>query len=354
MDAYLILASSLAGPVPIPDRIRAAIANRPDLEIVIDEAGLLVATTPGLTPTKMAREGEWVLGDVFQRGTSDRAHFKSGTATSASIRPQELMRHYWGPYIAILRDGPAVLEIVRAPFGSLPCLYTHRDGLILIASDLVLLALAGWMPSGLDWGAIAHRLAFQNIASTTTCLSGLTDLRGGTCLRICDGTIAVTQAWTPWDHGGRHHWADDRDEAADTLRRALTAAVRASRGDAERVLLMLSGGLDSSILAATLASQGGAFECFNLCSHGGVGDERRYARAVASHLGAPILEAEWDVGLVDISRSDAAGLPNPVARSFMQGTNALLAQAIATSGADLSIDGGAGDNVFARCSRSPR
>lgn len=346
MEAYLILASSMADPASIPAWIRAAIADRPDLEIVIDEAGLLVATTPGLTRAKMACEGEWVLGDIFQRGTSDRAHFKSGTTTSASMRPQELMRRCWGHYVAILRDGPATLEIARAPFGRLPCLYTQRDGLILIASDLALLTLAGWIPTGLDWSAIAHRLAFQNIASPTTCLSGVTDLRGGACLRIGDGALTVTQAWTPWDHGGRRHWTDDRDEAADALRRAVTAAVRASRGDAERALLMLSGGLDSSILAATLASQGGAFACFNLSSQGGVGDERSYARAVASHLGASILEAEWDVGLVDFSRSHAVGLPNPVGRSFMQGTNALLAQAIATSGADLSIDGGAGDNVF--------
>lgn len=346
MEGYLILASSLADPVPIPAWIRTAIADRADLAIVIDEAGLLVATTPGLTPTKMAREGEWALGNIFQRGTSDRTHFKSNTPTSARMDPQELMRHHWGHYVAILRDGPTVLEIARAPFGRLPCLYTQRDGLILIASDLTLLALAGWMPSGLDWGAIAHRLAFQNIALPTTCLAGVTDLRGGACLRISDGTLTVTQAWTPWDHGGRRHWASDRDEAADALRRAVTAAVRASRGDAGRVLLMLSGGLDSSILAAALASQGGAYHCFNLSSHSGNGDERGYAGAVANHLGAPILEAEWDVGLVDISRSHAAGLPNPVARSFMQGTNALLGHAIATSSADLSIDGGAGDNVF--------
>lgn len=346
METYLILAGSVAGPAAIPDRIKAAVAARTDLAIVIDEDGLLVATTPGLAPTKMTCEGEWVLGDIFQRGTSDRAHLKSGTTTSAPMRPHKLMRDYWGSYVAMLRDGPATLEIVRAPFGRLPCFYTQRDGLTLIASDLRLLALAGWTPPGLDWDAIAHRLAFQNITSPTTCLSGVTELLGGACLRICAGTIAVTQVWTPWDHGGRRHWTDDRDEAADALRRAITAAVRASRGDAERVLLMLSGGLDSSILAATLASQGGAFEGFNLSSHAGNGDERSYARAVANHLGAPILEAEWDVGLVDISRSHMAELPNPVGRSFMQGTNALLARAIATSGADLSIDGGAGDNVF--------
>ena len=86
MEGYLILASSLADPAPIPAWIRAAIADRPDLEIGIDEAGLLVVATPGLTPAKMAREGKWVLGDIFQRGTSDRAHFKSGTATSARMR----------------------------------------------------------------------------------------------------------------------------------------------------------------------------------------------------------------------------------------------------------------------------
>lgn len=346
MEGYLAIVS--VENAPIAPGIRAAIDRRPGLAIVVDKIGLLVATTVGLLSDTLPRERGLVLGSIFPRATSDRVNFAAGTAARdfQDIDPDELTRKYWGNYVGVLRDGPAAMDVIRAPFGQLPCLYARRDDMLLFASDIELLELAGWVPIGFEWDAIVHRLAYQNVPSPTTCLVGVSELRGGSRLRIADGRIDVAQAWTPWDHAGRRHWVGDSDEALHAVRQAVTTAVRASVADAGRALLMLSGGLDSSVLAASLASQGAAYGCFNLSSLGGVGDERHYARSVARHLGASILEAEWDIGLVDITRSHAAGLPNPVARSFMQGTNALLADAIAKSGADLSIDGGGGDNLF--------
>ena len=109
---------------------------------------------------------------------------------------------------------------------------------------------------------------------------------------------------------------------------------------------MLSGGIDSSILAASLSTLGCPYVGLNLASIGTIGDERNYARSVTAHLGVPLIETRWNVAAVDVSRSDARHLPNPLARSFMQGTCERLAAAVDASGADLTLDGGGGDNMF--------
>ncbi len=348
MEGYLIIASTGGARAPIAPWVRSAIADRSDLKIVLDEIGLMIVTTAGLPVGWLQGGRGLVLGSIFPAAKSEAVNVATEAAgpLPGQIEPRAFMRAYWGNYIAILRDGPTALQIMRAPFGQLPCLHASHGDMLLVASDLALLDAAGWRSAGFNWDAIAHRLAYQNMPSPTTCLAGVLELQGGACLGINDGWITIAQAWTPWDHAGRRHWVGNREQGMAMLRQAVTTAIRAQVANADRSLLMLSGGLDSSVLAAALASQGGAYSCFNLSSHGGVGDERRYARAVARRLGASVIEAEWDVDLVDITRSHAAGLANPVARSFMQGTNALLADAIGEAGADLLIDGGGGDNIF--------
>jgi asparagine synthase (glutamine-hydrolysing) len=177
-------------------------------------------------------------------------------------------------------------------------------------------------------------------------LEDVHELRGGSRLHVTGGAVSITQTWTPWDHAGRDRWVEQQEDAVDCVRQAISTAIRAATVGAKRALLMLSGGIDSSILAASLGTHGCPYTCLNLTSAGAAGDERAYARAVASHLGVRLIEAHWDVTTVDIFRSEARNLPNPIARSFMQGTCRRLAQAVEASEADLTLDGGGGDNMF--------
>ncbi|MCP2835015.1 asparagine synthase-related protein, partial [Salmonella enterica] len=66
--------------------------------------------------------------------------------------------------------------------------------------------------------------------------------------------------------------------------------VSAQLADAQHPLLQLSGGLDSSILAAVLHEMGTPFRAVTLATRDAEGDERRFARAVAGHLGIPLEE----------------------------------------------------------------
>src|SRR3546814_3536458 len=84
------------------------------------------------------------------------------------------------------------------------------------------------------------------------------------------------------------------------------------------MLLLLSGGVDSSIVAACLAHAGCAFDCLTLVTANPSGDERSYARLAAESVGAALVERMREVSRIDLTRSAAAHLPRPVGRSFEQ------------------------------------
>jgi len=345
---YLIIVSERAGGGPIDAAVRFDIAARPDVTIVTDEPDLFVMTLGDIAARRLPGGRGFLLGTLYPTASSTPVDFAVEAVSGRWAKPdgRGLAHEFWGDYVAILRDAHGELAVMRAPFGRLPCFHIRRNGKLLIASDVALLALAGGQPRGIDWSMVAYRLAFRDIPSPATCLQDICELRGGSRLSVTGGHVDIVQVWSPWDHAGRRHWVSDPDLAASDVWQAVLTTARAAISGADRALLMLSGGLDSSILAASLAELGGPYNCFNLSSQSGVGDERRYARAVTDWLRAPLIEAIWDVGMVDISRSHGAALPNPMARSFMQGTNVALARATAQSGADLTIDGGGGDNVF--------
>lgn len=346
MERFVAIFAPKPERSPIAPPIRSAISRAEALSVMIDGDDMLVASGGGQV-RHLGDDIGMVIGPIFATGKSDPATPPSDVASSGD--PSDLHRFsqdYWGNFVAILRDRAAGFHVLRSAFGRLPCFHAVQGDQLILASDMALLSLGGWKSRGVEWSAILRRLALKDIPSPSTCLIGVQELRGGSRLHLTPEGLSVTQTWNPWDRAGRRHWIDDRDEAARMIRRAVSTATRASIMGAKRALLMLSGGIDSSVLAAALGTHGCPFTCFNLASRGAIGDERHYARMVASHLGAPTIEAQWDAGMVDVSRSHTQDQPNPLARSFMQGTSRLLHEAVGASGADLTIDGGGGDNVF--------
>ena len=131
---------------------------------------------------------------------------------------------------------------------------------------------------------------------------------------------------------------------------AVADAVRLSVGVCasvcRHIVLGVSGGLDSSIIAACLAEGDVPFTCLTLVTKNPLGDERTYARAIAQATGAQLLEIEEDVAQVDISRSNAAHLPRPIARAFAQSGDRAHQAVADRLGADAFFSGAGGDNVF--------
>lgn len=312
-----------------------------------DESDMRIAASPDLPTQRMANL--LILGTIFPKGQSDPAWIPHPAGQALDEQDfHRLCQNHWGNFVAIWSaPGSAGFQVYRSPFGSLPCLLTIMDDQWLLASDLDGLTHIGWRRQGLDWSMVLRRLALRDMPSSRTCLLGVEELRGGTAIEIAiaDRTRTSCTLWSPWHHAGRKHWISDPRDAAPLVRRAITMATRAATHGSEHALLLLSGGLDSSLLAAALGTVGARWTGLNLACTG-TGDERPFAQRVASHMGVALDQRAWDIGAVDLTRSAADNRPNPVARGFMQGTAHCLKQAATESGADLSIDGGGGDNMF--------
>lgn len=323
-----------------------SVAQDEELVVVAASKDFFLAASPSLPVTEIGETGGYVLGDIH----SQAGHPVSSEAEAARIGgslfdPEALVRGFWGNYVAICWSPSDVgLSILRAPFGSLPCLHAQIDGSLVIASDLDMFRRVGLRPA-IDENALILRMAFRDLQVRATCIEQVSNIPGGRQLRLSKGELHDEEVWSPWQISGRQHWVESRNEAQDLVRAAVMRAVRACRADAGHPLLLLSGGLDSSILAACLSSLGGGYSSINFVRSNSNADERHYARMVSGKLGSALIECEWVLDHVDLERTDRSS-PEPIARLLMHSTNQLLAENAASCGADLTIDGGGGDNVF--------
>lgn len=290
-----------------------------------------------------------LLGLVFPRGRNE-AVTAVDTETERSIfssRGEWLIRAHWGAYVAILESSQADgIDVIRAPLGDLPC-YVLTTGLgVFLASDIdLLVSLAGYDPV-VVWPMVARHLAMPDLRNRATCLEGVDELAGGERLGLGRGAPTIEALWSPWAFVDASQRITDRLEAVERVRGAIQTAVRSRAFQHDRVLLKLSGGLDSSIVAACLAEVSRPTFALTLVTRDRSGDEREHACSVARHLGIPLIEADRDLGLIDIERSDAAGLPRPSTRSFAQASLRIATRVALDHGATAVFDGGGGDQMF--------
>lgn len=289
-----------------------------------------------------------IVGSLVARGErAPRGHLApSDSAMIDAKGPAALIDCYWGAYVACLIGVDGCVILVRAPFGDLPCLWHASDSHIVIASDPELLACHG-VAAKPSPPRLAAYLGRPDYLGNATCLTDIDELRGGEALRIGETGLSHPAAlWSPWRLAAneRRLLSDPRD-AASRVGEAVRLSVAARTVRHPRSLLLLSGGIDSSVVAASLANAGRDFTCLNFLSSN-TGDEERYARLVADACDAPFEVGVRNPAGVDLERSAAAGQPRPVARAFMQESMRLAGEAANRSGASAVIDGGGGDSVF--------
>ena len=217
------------------------------------------------------------------------------------------------------------------------------DGATVFASDVDLLTMCGLYSPAVDRAALARHLAAGDIRRTETCLTGLSEVRGGD--RWSNDSTRTT-LWSPWSFTGTSVRLDDPTEAERRLRDTAIYCVGERTPDTLTTLLLISGGLDSSIIAACLAAKQRDVTALTYVFDTPAGDERRFASQVAERTGARLIEALATNAGVDLMRSEAPRLPRPIARSFEQRTNALLRETAREISATTVVGGGGGDNVF--------
>lgn len=299
---------------------------------------------PALPCALMAEEKGAIVGILH--GPDNKAFVPGERNDQAFPDWKAVIRDNWGDYV-VLAQGEDLTGtcVARSPMGRLPCYHGACEGLVILSNAARLIRALG-VPLDIDRQAVQRHLLNINVRLASTCLRELREIEAGHYLWLEDGRPVTRPHWDPWRHAGRDNQLRALDRAPGIVREKIVdATARQTRGRSH-ILLGLSGGLDSSILAASMAAAKVEFSCFTLVTPDGAGDERRYARLVAGHLGRKLFEIEERCDDIDITHSSAAHLPRPVSRCFAQSGDRIQMRLAEEIGADAYMSGGGGDNIF--------
>jgi asparagine synthase (glutamine-hydrolysing) len=171
---------------------------------------------------------------------------------------EEFLHRLRGMYAFVVWDRHTrELFAARDQLGVKPLYYWLRDGMFVAASELRALLAHPTVSRSLDPVSVVEFLAFGSNFGDRTLVDGVKKLPAGHFLRIREGRATVTEYWDalpPNNTPGRP------DAIAAELRGRLTSSVDAAMVSDVPLGLMLSGGLDSSVIAALAARHGSPSE----------------------------------------------------------------------------------------------
>lgn len=294
--------------------------------------------------------GGVALGTLFRAGTATPVADPTDTEaqTLAHHGPEAMLRLFWGRYVAFLLR-PGGVAVLRDPTGGLDCFYATRPHFHMVFSDAADMAALGVLPLEIDWQHVARHLQFPAREIPGTGLAKVHALRGGEALHVGRTGAAVQPCWRPETLWQPARLPASPDAAAEALRAAVLQAVRGWSAVYGRILLALSGGLDSAVVLAALdgALSPDDVLCLNYNSGTADSDERAYARQAAAHFRADLMELDERPNMVrlgDVARVRFSAQPMMVLAQLARGRReANLARAFEAAAL---FDGAGGDEVF--------
>lgn len=203
-------------------------------------------------------------------------------------RGRWLSDHAWGNYVAVLRDPTdGRTWLFKDPTGNLPCLHTSLRGVHVIFGDVADVLASGlfrftisdrYLQARLIHGAVLDEAPLQEVKTVWR----------GECVELSDEPrTSRSFHWSPLTFVEPDNAIEDANVAARAMRATLRSCTRTLFNDHRNILHRLSGGLDSSIVAACLSDMSSRTQltCYTYYIPGGRSDERPWARLVASHHG---------------------------------------------------------------------
>jgi asparagine synthase (glutamine-hydrolysing) len=267
----------------------------------------------------------------------------------ASTSGRQLVERHWGRYVAILREGAGhEVTVLRDPSGALPCFFVVQEGAHVFFSDVQDCLASGLGPFTVNWKYVAAFVAYPALQIRATGLNEVSELQAGERIRVRNARARRDLVWNPAQIACNGVYEDFNEAVAatrSTVRTCVEAWARCYRG----VVLGLSGGLDSSIVLSCLrrALPTEPLTCFHYHASSRDTDERRYARRMAEHARARLIECEVDASrlrlepLLGLRRS-----PRPWFYIHELERGEIDDAAAAEAGAAAILTGAGGDSLF--------
>lgn len=279
--------------------------------------------------------------------------FRSGTDTEVVLRAYEAwgidcFARFEGMFaLAILDLDKEQVLIARDRLGIKPLYICETERGVAFASEVKGLFLLPWISCAPKWDVLLSHILFLWSPEPETAFEGIHKLPAGHYMLCKDGQVSMEPYWSleprPFE---------EEETALVEMEGMLRSAVINRTAADVPVGALLSGGLDSSLICAILAREGGerlstysisyrqddrAFEAMP--------DDSRYARVVADHLGTDHREIEIEPDIVDLLPSMLWHLEEPIADPAAINTY-LICKAAREQGTKVLLSGMGADEIF--------
>jgi asparagine synthase (glutamine-hydrolysing) len=316
-----------------------AIVPRADF-LVRGEGPLRIATRGAVREGDAGASGHWLgLADLVEGRLDDGI-----AALADGDVPQARWRGRFAQ-VAWNADARRVVALTDH-FSTVPLYALERDGTLLLATDLRLIAASPLCTREIDPAAIYHYLNFAYVPAPLTICRDIRHLTPGTRLSWESGRRSETRYFVP-AYAQDLHGSDE--DLARQLRETMIASVHDYRPPEQRNWgCFLSGGTDSSSIVSMLSSQrpDARVRSFSIGFAEEGYDELGYAELVAAVCNAQAFSAR-------VSRSQAVALVGQVVDAYDQPfgdasavPTLACAELAGTQGVDTLIAGDGGDEVF--------
>ena len=184
---------------------------------------------------------------------------------------------------AIWDRSEKTLFLARDRIGKKPLHYGLYDGGIVFGSEIKALLKHPKIVREIDLGSLNKYLSYEYVPAPGTIFKSIQKVRPGCFLLYKNGEVKTEKYWDiPLsDHPIGYK---TEDEYVEELREILEKSVRSRLLADVPVGVFLSGGLDSSLVAAMAKRNNEDIECFSIGFDDSSFDERKYAARVAQSL----------------------------------------------------------------------
>ena len=240
------------------------------------------------------------------------------------------------------------LFLARDRVGKKPLYYWQGGGALVFASEIKALLCHPGPGRDVDWSAFHHYLAYGYTPAARSAFAGIAKLPPGHTAVLEAGTLRVRRYWS-LPAGGPAAPRLDRYELAQHIRAELREAVRLRLESDVPLGAFLSGGVDSSIVVASMREvTGGRIATFSIGFEAAAAaswDERPYARQVAERFGTEHHEEILEPKAAELAPLIVRGFDEPFADSSAIATYAV--SAATAHHVKVALSGIGGDEAFA-------
>ena len=309
----------------------------------------------GLHAYVLPHGGGVVVGKLFFKDASAEDTTVFATLNDRQSREivdssgRRLIEKYWGQYVAFINEYDKGKNcILRDPSGGLNCYYLTYNNIHIFFSHIEDIFSLGEFILSINYKYLAAHIYYPLLSIRETGIREVSKILPGECLTLSGEENTKEFYWNPCDIV-RSRTIEDWDEAAVVLRQTTMDCVSAWGSCYDTVLHRLSGGLDSSIVAACLGAGGKRPDvvCLNLHTDRPEADERTFARVSARMAGYELHEQVLQAADADIDRLiRIPKLATPFMHSLTPELEDVHTHLAIEKNADAIFSGQGGDHLF--------